>query len=415
MSAATCPSCHATLTSADSGEPWCPACEWGLDDPVGHEVTGAGWIDRLLYRSAFRLNRVQFGRFAGRAIGRPGYGAAGVFLVAVSVVLLGGELALLALAGWLAYAHLSLLTAPLILLILGVVWVLLPRFPGLPDEFTPLDRSQAPTLFALVERVAAASGTPAPHFLGVDTAFNAYATPVGLRRRRAVCLGLPLWAALPPEQRVALLGHKLGHFANGDPRVGLLTFPALNTFQNLADLTRMGPPELWGCFAAVVDLVARPVMWVISRSLLLVHVAMTLVGARQSQRAEYHADELAVLVAGSSATRGLADSLASRDGLEVVVRRAARTGHDARDWRRAAEEARASMAPRVPRFRQLSIRTDTSVLASHPPAGLRARLVESRPWQEARVGLSEYESDRIDSELAEYYRRNAREIGWVEH
>ncbi|WP_412540525.1 M48 family metallopeptidase [Longispora sp. K20-0274] len=254
-----------------------------------------------------------------------------------------------------------------------------------------------------------------PDTIGVDTDFNARAGTYGLRRRRVLCLGLPLWAALPPQQRVALLGHELGHFVNGDPRTGLLTFPALTTFGNLASLTRMGPRDFYGFFSMVVDFIARPVMWLVSRGLLLVHIGMVMVGMRRTQRAEYHADELAVLVAGSSAARDLTDALASMVGLEVVVRRAARNGVEPRAWRAAADEARASMRPRLPRFRQLSIRTQTSILASHPPAGLRARLVESRPWLEPRVALSEAESDRIDQELAGYYRRKARDIGWVEH
>ncbi|WP_203787497.1 M48 family metallopeptidase, partial [Longispora fulva] len=334
MSLATaCPHCHTPLTSADTGEPWCPSCEWGIDEPTDHSVTGVGWIDRLLYRAAFRLNRAQLTEFFGRPIGRPVLGLAGVFLIAVSLLLLAGMLGLLALAGWLVVAHPSWVTVPVALLALGVVWVLLPKFPGLPDDLELLDRAQAPTLFALIERVAAAAAAPVPDHVAVDTDFNAFARTYGLRRRRVLCLGLPMWAALPPQQRVALLGHELGHFVNGDPRTRLLTYPALTTFGNLAALTRMGPRDVYGFLSMLVDFIARPVMWVISRSLLLVHIGMSMVGERSSQRAEYHADELAVLVAGSSAARDLTDSLASAAGLDVVVRRAARNGDEPRDWR----------------------------------------------------------------------------------
>ena len=44
--------------------------------------------------------------------------------------------------------------------------------------------------------------------------------------------------SLTAGERVALLGHELGHFVNGDPRRGLLTQPALTMLASAADLFR---------------------------------------------------------------------------------------------------------------------------------------------------------------------------------
>ncbi|MEU4592838.1 hypothetical protein [Micromonospora aurantiaca (nom. illeg.)] len=46
------------------------------------------------------------------------------------------------------------------------------------------------------------------------------------------------WGALNGPARVALLGHELGHFVNGDVRRGPVTQPALTMLGNAADLFR---------------------------------------------------------------------------------------------------------------------------------------------------------------------------------
>ncbi|WP_309114375.1 hypothetical protein [Saccharothrix sp.] len=74
--------------------------------------------------------------------------------------------------------------------------------------------------------------------MALDFEFNAGASDHGLRRRRRLVLGLPLWGVLEPQQRVALPAHEMGHFVNGDPTRGIATSPALVTPGVLADLVR---------------------------------------------------------------------------------------------------------------------------------------------------------------------------------
>jgi hypothetical protein len=50
------------------------------------------------------------------------------------------------------------------------------------------------------------------------------------------------------------------------------------------------------------------------------------------------------------------------------------------------------------------MRDEASLFRSHPPTGLRARLVESRPQADPAVVLTEADDVAIDRELAERYR-----------
>lgn len=290
-----------------------------------------------------------------------------------------------------------------------------PRFGRVDPHLEVLSRDRAPALFGLVDEVAAAVGAPAPHIVAVSADFNAYATAVGLRRRRVLCLGLPLWGALNPQERVALLGHELGHFVNGDVRRGLPTQPALTTLGTAADLIR--PVESYAANESHVvilvgHLMAKPVQWVLSRLLLGLQLLLLWVGLRDSQRAEYLADEMAAAAAGSAATIGLAEALLAAGSVLTVVHREARAEQGPARWREAANEARTSAAERLPLLRQLSVRDDASLFASHPPVGLRVRMVEARQWRTPAVVLTEHRCEQIDAELAGDYQRVGRHLAW---
>ncbi|MGY1498081.1 M48 family metallopeptidase [Streptomyces sp. QTS52] len=109
------------------------------------------------------------------------------------------------------------------LLLLGLA--LHPRLNRLPkeeDDGVVLRRPDAPELFALI---AEASGTRGVDAVAVNAETNASVQTYGLRGR-LLTLGLPLWEPLTPEHRIALLGHELGHYSNGDARRGLVLGPA---------------------------------------------------------------------------------------------------------------------------------------------------------------------------------------------
>jgi hypothetical protein len=56
------------------------------------------------------------------------------------------------------------------------------------------------------------------------------------------------------------------------------------------------------------------------------------------------------------------------------------------------------------------VRDEVSLFATHPPTGLRARMIESRPYRPPAVTLGAAESTRIDEELAKAYDVARRDI-----
>ncbi|MEW1590056.1 M48 family metallopeptidase [Micromonospora vinacea] len=397
--------------------PWCPGCEWNLDayDPARRQREfGWSWIDRWTYRMAFRATRRQFAQLVGRPLGTDGSGAARTLTAAASVLLVAGVFALAVVGGWLivAFPFPNLAVVPGVALV-GLAIALRPRFGRLDPELEVLTRDQAPELFGLIEEVATAVGAPLPDVVGVDGAINAYAGTVGLRRRKVLCLGLPLWGSLTASEQVALLGHELGHFVNGDPRRGLLTQPAFTMLGSAADLFRPVRTTVGGGLVEMLgDALGRAFQWVMSRMLFVAYLLLISVALRDSQRAEYLADELAARVAGSTAATDLLDAFVGAESIALAVRRETQAGHGPDRWRSALAAARATGADRLPLLRQLSIRDEASLFAAHPPTGLRRQMLAGRPWQDPSVVLSEARMERIDAELGKEYDRFRRTVSW---
>jgi hypothetical protein len=88
-------------------------------------------------------------------------------------------------------------------------------------------------------------------------------------------------------------------------------------------------------------------------------------------------------------------------------------GGGAADWRAAVEQSRVANAARVPLLRQLTLRDEVSLFSTHPPAGLRVRMIESRPSTPPGVTLTKDEAGRIDEELRRHYERARKHVAWV--
>jgi hypothetical protein len=107
----------------------------------------------------------------------------------------------------------------------------------------------------------------------------------------------------------------------------------------------------------------------------------------------------------------LLDLLAAGNAVAATMRVAARNGDELGAVRARASSTRATIAPQRTWRRQLSTREEASLFSTHPPTGLRARLLESRPWQSPAISMSETESDRIDAELNPIYTKRRRDVG----
>ena len=106
----------------------------------------------------------------------------------------------------------------------AIVWALLPR----RDRFEPpgpqLSRTEVPTLFAIIDDVAAKTAQPAPSEVYLVGNVNAWVTHrgglMGFGSRRVMGVGLPLLQTLSADEVRAVIAHEFGHYDSGDVALG---------------------------------------------------------------------------------------------------------------------------------------------------------------------------------------------------
>ncbi|MET9343621.1 M48 family metallopeptidase [Nonomuraea sp. NPDC003804] len=111
--------------------------------------------------------------------------------------------------------------------LVGIGVLLRPRLARLPADAEVLDRDAAPALYGLAERVADEVGVARPAQVAVlDLATVASCPRIGLRRTPTLVIGLPLWLALSPRQRVTVVA---GAYAAAETLDGPIVEGALST------------------------------------------------------------------------------------------------------------------------------------------------------------------------------------------
>ncbi|MEV5970495.1 M48 family metalloprotease [Streptomyces sp. NPDC051921] len=423
-----CPACGERIPADRRFVVWCVACGWNVDPGRGANKPAGTRVERLRRRLAHRFGEQLFADLGREPVSTsaptttaaaPG-GAAGVLAAGLALLVHGITVALAALALWLLIGGWGRGFQPALgALFLALAFALRPRFGSLAKirgDAPVLERLDAPRLFALLDEVAGAVGTRGVDVVLLDAEANASVLTYGIRQRRALTLGLSLWAVLDRQERVALLGHEFGHYAHGDTRHGVLVGSALRSLDTWQYMLAPNHGE------TIMDqlgnlLTAVPRLAVHGMTLLLDQATL-----RASQRAEYLADTSAARVAGATAAAGLMDRLLVTDSAESVLQRetvAARTriGRTARSedpaeglWERVAAQVAAVPEREYERLRRVAELRGHCVDATHPPTHLRRRHVTRGERHPAGVVLDAARSADVDAELEEAGRTVARRV-----
>ncbi|SDD04783.1 M48 family metalloprotease [Nocardioides lianchengensis] len=281
--------------------------------------------------------------------------------------------------------------AGIVLLLPVLLLVRRPHRDG-ADEVTP---EAAPVLTDLVAEVAGALGTRPPTYLGIDEDTNAYARRSGLRTRTLV-LGAPLWVALGPQARIALLGHELGHFARRDVVHGRYVGTALATLQTWADAS--SPGEERASNLGHTPIIATVALWPMRMASTGSLRVLGWVNSAASRRAELLADLESAVVAGTPATIEVLELMLAAD---VIDRAANRAAVDPRRPDLAVEiRARVTALDERDHAEALLASGERSGIdRTHPPTGERLRLQRSLPPSPGTIVLDAERVAAIDGEL----------------
>ncbi|MER7193905.1 M48 family metallopeptidase [Streptomyces flaveolus] len=410
-----CPECGTQIRGDSRFTLWCAACDWNVDP--GQPQPDTGRLERAERALARRHGEQLLAEMLSGRDARPGRDASAVTATVLALAVHGITLVLGVAGIWCVVAGWGGIGMVAGLVLVALAWLLAPRVGRLPDDGPVLLRADAPELFALVDEVAGAVGTRSVHAIAVDGSINAAVTTYGVRGRRLLVLGMPLWEVLTPEERIALLGHELAHYANGDTRNGLVVGTAVRTLSVWHHIIQPLPHPT-GLEIIVNALYVLPRLLIAGLLMLLVRLT-----SRAGIRAEYLADRLAARTASTPAAVGLMDRLLIADSLGVRLRtevnraalggpRSTRKATDRADdlWEMLTTYTASIPEHEYERQRRAGARRGHQVDTTHPPTHLRRACLLAGQPERAAVMPQAHRTELIATELAPARTEVARRL-----
>lgn len=392
----TCPDCGSAIHAHREFRHWCPECEWNLGaDEHDHASSRTGRIYE-------KIGTAQGDRVFQSVVTqdpeslRPRWTMSKALAFAVSIMI---HLVSVATAGLGIYALSFGWPAVLLILIgvllLGLAWTMRPQIGSMPDEC--LTREDAPSLFALCDRIADKVGSPRADGVLMLSDYNAAFSQVGMPRKTLLMIGLPLWLVQTWPERVATLAHEFSHGANGDSTRGLLVGSALHALEQWLNFLRPEYQEESG----LAEIIGHYMFWILSWPVELLHVGLSHLVWRQSQVAEFLADYLATTASGSQA---MIDDLHNFSYSVHLRLFAGRSVLSTRQSGKEILEKFVSYFRSLPegerdRLRRLSDRENARLDSTHPPTRQRIDFIAAHPVLEPAIVVDASEQALIEAEI----------------
>jgi Zn-dependent protease with chaperone function len=282
------------------------------------------------------------------------------------------------------------------ILLLGLAWEARPRLGRPPTEVVP--REQLEELYRLTDEVSNALGTDRVAGLVLSPWFKAWTERSGIRRRAFVGIGLPLFAILDPQERVAVIAHEIAHLANRDPRRTTVLGSALRTLDTWDDVLGSSDGGLVGLLWWMLSIV--PALLVIVYRQLLLGLVL-----RESRRSELLADRLGAELGGSRSSASALKKLGLAEELHHAGMGAALDG----DPTTFFDSFRARVSPIIAAGTVPEPDPGERVDTTHPSTAVRIALLEQDQRDPALV-LSASRSGAIDRSLRPFEERLAVDL-----
>jgi len=288
---------------------------------------------------------------------------------------------------------------PLMLLGAGIcvfAWLMRPK-PGKVPVKDIASREDFPALHTLVNKVARElDGQPINNII-VNEHFNAAYGVVGWRRVPVLWIGLPLWMALRPQERLALLGHEVAHGVNGDGTRGFIVSSALNALDEWISFLR-GPLHH---ATTSIEVLGAYVTWIASIPFAAAQSLLAQLLWLDKQQAEYFADYLGSTISGTDAAISTLQRLRCEEHLEDVLLRNAYSTSQSGAYILGRFRQRIGSLPEREwqRLARSSEREGARLDASHPPTAYRMGFLDTHKVAEPRMIATDSVMTAIDMEL----------------
>jgi heat shock protein HtpX len=396
-----CPTCGEEMGWDEEYIVWCESCEYNMNPSSSEPVVKK--LDLIYEKLGKRFGESLLQQVSQTQSLKPGMSFAR--LVAMFLATLVHTVSLFCLLGSIIFMvkwqeHLLFLVPGLFLLALS--WVTRPRFGKLEDHEMIVAREELPELYRLIDTMCEAAGVRPIDGIIVDHQFNASVRTIGIRGKRILTIGLPLLTILPKDERLALLGHEIGHFANRDVARSVFVGSAIGTLANWHDLLDVQHvDEIEGFFGILSALFMKGLALIpYGLFLLITHLLW-----QDRQRAEYYADLVGAELSGTKASVSLMEKILFHQIFHHTVRKACITGTAStllEQFRRKIEALPNKEFRRLRRVAELEL---SKLNYTHPPNAYRIQFLQYQPTYTSRISLTEEQNKKINRELAKHEER----------
>ena len=383
-----CPECGSTTPVVEGFKRWCDQCNWNVE-PYSRDDDNffARQYARIGKRSGARTLR----NLATTPLDalRPRLTISKAIAYGLAIVVHASSLMTFAAGAYFVIGYYPSIPAiALGLALCGLAWLLLPALGKVPENVVP--ESDFPALYSFVNNVARdLGGQPIRHIV-VDETYNAAYGTVGCQREAVLWIGLPLWIALAPQERVAVVGHEVAHGVNGDSTRGLVIGSAVHTLDAWIALLR-----------ADHDAFSRIGTWLLSLPVSAFQIVLAHLLWRDSQRAEFLADYLGAAISGTPATiSALTKVSLSEHFNDFLLRRIYSTSQSGQDLFDEFRKRIANLPEReMERVRRAANLEGSRLDSTHPPTAQRIAFLSAHQVDVPRLVADEAVMSRIDGEL----------------
>ncbi|HEX9062893.1 MAG TPA: M48 family metallopeptidase, partial [Clostridia bacterium] len=285
-----CPKCKKEMTINPYYPEWCEKCDWNISPNFSKVETSS--FDKIYFFLGSKIASGLFERVSnkGKKVSKIRFSRILAYVIAGAVQLTCILFIYLAILSWKVH---FLQTA----IFLVITYFSLPKFKKIKE--VPLAENKYPTLYKIVNEIAAKLDSEKIDALYMDFEYNAFFKKgfmgEGLKMKTIICIGLPLFYILEPQEKVAVIAHEVAHNVNKDFTRSFFIQTARDTLFKW--YTFFSPNTEFGGYASLVRMV-----FVVPRYLILVvWYILAFLLYRDSQISEYHADRLAAEVSGSDA------------------------------------------------------------------------------------------------------------------
>jgi len=281
-------------------------------------------------------------------------------------------------------------------ILFGISLITRPKVYKLDKNEQILPREEFSSLYQLVDDIAIKSGIKKVNGIIINQDYNASITTIGIRRKKILYLGLPLLSVLTKEERIALLGHELGHSANHDLSRSFYVGTAIRTVLNwYLILAPERPLHHLGLFEEISSIIMKVVAIIpYGLFLLLVHLSW-----QDKQRAEYYADLFGAKVGGTEASISLNEKMLYSDIFHFIILKTAVGPYRTQFFSKLNEAIIEIPQNEVLRRTRIAEMELSRLDVTHPPISYRNKFLENNYIKEPLINSSERLNKKIDDEL----------------